>query len=154
VAQPGPTGLRPAPARSATGPGGATIGPVAPARTFPIRFGVLRPLLWVLGAGPRASGVTIDGDRLRARMGWMFRAVVPLASVAGAKPHKGLVGGIGVHGWRGVWLVNGGVKGVVDVAIDPPGRARVLGVPVRLKELQVSLEDPEAFLAALKGSRR
>lgn len=127
---------------------------MASTRTYPISFGVFRPLLWILGAGPRVSVVAISEDRLRAQMGWMFRADVPLASVTGVKAHQGMVGGIGVHGWRGLWLVNGGMKGVVDVTINPPAKARVLGVPVKLRELQVSLESPEEFLAALSGSRR
>jgi glutamine phosphoribosylpyrophosphate amidotransferase len=121
---------------------------------FPIRYGFFRPLLWVTGAGPRASGVTIEDGRLRVRMGWMFRADVPLASVAGAAPHSGMVGGIGVHGARGTWLVNGGIRGVVRIFIDPPDRARVLGVRVKLKELQVSVESPEALLDALSGLPR
>jgi hypothetical protein len=121
---------------------------------FPIRYGVFRPLLWVTGAGPRASGVTIEGDRLRVRMGWMFRADIPLASITGAARHTGMVGGIGVHGARGVWLVNGGIRGVVRIYIDPPANARVLGVPVRLRELQVSVESPEELLDALSESPR
>lgn len=121
---------------------------------FAIRYGVFRPLLSVLGGGPGFSGVTLDGDRLRVRMGWMFRADVAVTSIAGAERHRGLVGGIGVHGWRGTWLVNGSAKGVVSVRVDPPARARVLGVPVKLRTLQVSLEEPEAFLAALSRSRR
>ena len=127
---------------------------MAPTQEFPIRYGVFRPLLSLVGAGPRVSGVTVDGDRLRVRMGWSFRADIPLASITGAEPLKGLVGGIGVHGWRGTWLVNGSAKGVVSVHIDPPAPARVLGVPVKLKTLQVSVEEPEEFLAALSGSRR
>jgi hypothetical protein len=122
---------------------------MARSQRFPIRYGVFRPLLWVFGAGSRRSAVTIDDDRLHARMGWMFRADVPLSSVTGASPHRGMVGGIGVHGARGVWLVNGGIKGIVRIFIDPPGRARVLGVPVRLRELQVGVESPEERLAAL-----
>jgi hypothetical protein len=123
-------------------------------RRFPIRYGFFLPLLWVTGAGPRASGVTIEEDRLRVRMGWMFRADVPLASVAGAAPHSGMVGGIGVHGARGVWLVNGGIKGIVRIFIDPPAQARVLGVRVRLKELQVGVESPDELLDALSESPR
>ena len=119
-----------------------------------MRYGVFRPLLWVLGAGPGASGVTIEDDRLRVRMGWMFRADVPLASVAGAAPHSGMGGGIGVHGARGVWLVNGGIKGIVRIFVDPPAQARVLGVPVKLKELQVSVESPEELLDALSETPR
>ena len=123
-------------------------------RRFPIRYGVFRPLLWLTGGGSRVSGVTIEGDRLRVRMGWMFRADFPLASVTGAAPHRGMVGGIGVHGARGVWLVNGGIRGVVRIFIDPAERARVLGVPVRLRELQVSVESPEGLLDALSGLPR
>ena len=127
---------------------------MASTQEFAIRYGVFRPLLSVLGAGPRFSGVSLDGDRLRVRMGWMFRADIPVASITGAEPHRGLVGGIGVHGWRGTWLVNGSAKGVVSVHIDPPAPARVLGVPVKLRTLQVSVEEPEEFVAALSGSRR
>jgi len=127
---------------------------MASSREFSIRYGVFRPLLSALGAGPGVSGITLDADRLRARMGWTFRADIPLASITGAEPLKGLVGGIGVHGWRGTWLVNGSAKGVVSVHIDPPAPARVLGVPVKLRTLQVSVEEPEEFLAALSESRR
>jgi hypothetical protein len=124
---------------------------MAPAQTFAFRYGLFRPLFTVLGAGPRFSSVRIDGDRLRVRMGWSFRADIPLASVRSVEPFKGLVGGIGVHGWRGTWLVNGAARGIVSIHIDPPVRARVLGVPVRLKILQVSLEEPEELIAALRG---
>ena len=127
---------------------------MAPPQEFPVRYGVFRPLLSVLGGGPGFSGVTVDGDRMRVRMGWMFRAEIPMTSITGAERHRGLVGGIGVHGWRGTWLVNGSAKGVVSVHIDPPAPARVLGVPVKLRTLQVSVEEPEELLAALSGSRR
>ncbi len=122
---------------------------MASVRTFPIRYGVLRPLLSVVGAGPAFSRVDIDGDHLRVRMGWTFRADVPLSSITGAKPFTGLAGGVGVHGWRGTWLVNGGIRGIVEIAIDPPTRARVLGLPVRLRVLQVSVESPDELIAAL-----
>ena len=127
---------------------------MASPQEFPVRYGVFRPLLSVLGGGPGFSGVTVDGDRMRVRMGWMFRAEIPMTSITGAERHRGLVGGIGVHGWRGTWLVNGSAKGVVSVHIDPPAPARVLGVPVKLRTLQVSVEEPDELLAALSGSRR
>lgn len=127
---------------------------MASTREFPISYGVIRPLLSVMGGGPAFSGVSLDEDRLKVRMGWMFRADIPVASITGSERHQGLVGGIGVHGWRGTWLVNGSAKGVVSVHIDPPAPARVMGVPVKLKTLQVSVEEPEEFLAALSGSRR
>ena len=122
---------------------------MAAVRTFPLRYGVLRPFLSVVGAGPAFSRVEIDDDRLRVRMGWTFNADIPLSSIAGAKRFTGLAGGIGVHGWRGTWLVNGAIRGIVEIAIDPPARGRVLGVPVRVKVLQVSVESPEELIAAL-----
>lgn len=123
---------------------------MGPSQTFPIRFGMFRPLLWLMGAGPGSSAVEVDADRLRTRMGPHFRADVPLTSIRAVRPFTGLVGGIGVHGWRGRWLVNGAARGVVEIDIDPPARARVLGVPVRLRTLQVSVESPEELIAVLR----
>jgi hypothetical protein len=56
---------------------------------------------------------------------------------------------IGIHGWRGRWLVNGAAGPLVALTIDPPARARVLGVPVRLRELIVSVDEPDAVKAEL-----
>lgn len=119
-----------------------------PAR-FAIRYGALGPLLAALGLGPRHSGLDLDGNTLRVRMGWGFSATVPRAQIRSAQHSEGLVGGIGVHGWRGRWLVNGATSGLVTLAIDPPARAWVMGVPVKLTSLRVSVEQPDALLAAL-----
>ncbi|HEX4984197.1 MAG TPA: hypothetical protein VFV63_21010, partial [Ilumatobacteraceae bacterium] len=70
-------------------------------------------------------------------------------AIRSVKPWTGRVWGWGVHGWRGRWLVNGSSHGIVVVGIDPPAKARVLGVPVRLRELAISLEDPAGFAAAI-----
>lgn len=107
-----------------------------------------------MGAGPRFSRVTVDEESLRVRMGWMFSAEVPRSSITGVKRHTGFVGGIGVHGGRGWWLVNGGIKGIVEITIDPPVKARVLGVRVRLNRLQVGVEAPDELMAVLSGWRR
>jgi hypothetical protein len=123
---------------------------VASSQTFPIRYGLFRPLLSLLGAGPSFSAVEVDGDRLRTRMGLLFRADVPLGSVTAVRPYTGLVGGIGVHGWRGRWLVNGAASGLVAIDIDPPARAHVVGVPVRLRTLVIGVESPENLIASLR----
>jgi len=118
--------------------------------TFPILYGSLRPLLVVLGMGPGLSGVELSHEEMHVRMGWAFRARVPRTSVSGGRQVAGRVGGIGVHGWRGRWLVNGSMKNIVGIDIDPPVRAVATGIPVHLHYLALSLEDPDAFLAALK----
>jgi hypothetical protein len=120
---------------------------------FGFRYGVWRPLLSLLGLGPAFSAVELDERELRVRMGWGFRTAIPLASVRSVNRSPNRWSGIGVHGWAGRWLVNGSVKGIVRMEIDPPGRARVLGVSVRLRTLEVSLEDPEGFIAALQPWR-
>jgi hypothetical protein len=118
-------------------------------RTFSILYGSWKPLLVAGGLGPRFSGVEIGDGELRVRMGWAFRSRIPLPSVTGARTMTGMVGGVGVHGWRGRWLVNGSMKGIVGIDIEPEARAVAIGIPVRLHYLSLSLEDPDGFLAAL-----
>jgi hypothetical protein len=52
------------------------------------------------------------------------------------------------HGWRGRWLVNGSSKDIVELTIDPPVRAYVMGAPIDLRTLYVSVTDPQALIAA------
>ena len=125
---------------------------LAEPRVFPFRYGALRFLLNAMGMGPRFSRVALDSEVLRVRMGWAFVATVPLENITGAEGRSGPVGGIGVHGIGGRWLVNGAGTGLVVITIDPPVRARV-GVTVKLSQLTLSLEDPDAFVAALGASR-
>ena len=49
----------------------------------------------------------------------------------------------------GRWLVNGSSKGIAVMHIEPTAKGRVLGVPVKLRELALSLENPEGFNNAL-----
>ncbi|MDT5095310.1 MAG: hypothetical protein QOH60_4673 [Mycobacterium sp.] len=85
-------------------------------------------------------------------MGWGFRATIPLNSISEAKPNNDRVYSRGVHGWRGRWLVNASSKGMVELTIDPSARAHVIGVPVTLRTLWVSVTDPEALIAAVGPS--
>jgi hypothetical protein len=117
--------------------------------TFPIRFGFWTPLLVVVGMGPARSWLKIDRTTVRVRMGWAFQTKIDRASIVRAVADSNKYGGIGVHGWRGTWLVNGSVSGIVTITIDPPAPARVLGFPIRLRTLYVSLEDPTGFLSRL-----
>jgi hypothetical protein len=102
-----------------------------------------------MGLGPRFSDVTADDQRLVVRMGWGFRARLPRSAIASAERTRGLVGGIGVHGWHGRWLVNGAATGLVMIRFDPSQRARVMGFPVRLRALYLSLEEPDRFVSQI-----
>ncbi|MGD0742811.1 MAG: hypothetical protein ABSA31_05930 [Acidimicrobiales bacterium] len=116
---------------------------------FNIRYGAFRLLLSVMGLGPRFSGVEVAGERLVVRMGWGFSADLPRSTIHSAEQTRGLVGGIGVHGWRGRWLVNGAASGLVTIGFDPAQRARVVGFPVKLSALCLSLEEPERFVITI-----
>ena len=115
-----------------------------------ISYGAITPLLNVTGLPQRRAWVEVDGDEVRVRMSWGFSADIPRSAVRSVRPWSGRRPlSIGVHGWRGRWLVNGSRDGLVVVEIDPPQRARVAGVPVSLRELIVSVEHPDALVAAL-----
>jgi hypothetical protein len=107
-----------------------------------------RPLATPLGLGPGRSDVTVANGTLHVSMGWGFSADIPLAAITDAKPARGPFLGWGVHGFRGRWLVNGSLQGVVELTIDPPVRAKIVGVSTTLRTLLVSVTDPDALIAA------
>ena len=119
---------------------------------FPIRFTsgngiVFRALL----IPPGSAYVDLAGDTIHVRLGWAFTGRIPRRLVATARrgkpPRIRLTAG--AHGWGGKWLVNGAPDGIVTLELSEPTRAFVTGFPIRLKELSVSLEDPDGFLASL-----
>ena len=119
------------------------------ARHLPLRFGALRPLFVVLGMTPGRSYLELGDDELVVCMGWAFQARVPRAAVSSAR-RVGDTLSIGVHGWRGRWIVNGAGGPMVAIAIRPPARARAVGFPAKLSELRVSVDDPDSLVAALQ----
>jgi hypothetical protein len=44
--------------------------------------------------------------------------------------------------------VNGSSKDIVELTIAPPVRAYVMGAPIKLQTLYVSVTDPQALIAA------
>ena len=117
--------------------------------TFPIRFAGFNKALVVLGMGQRGSRVEVDADTVYIRMGWTFRARFDRANIASAALDIARVGGWGVHGWRGVWLLNGSSKGIVRIDLRERVRGYVIGMPVKVRAVRVSVEDPDALVAAL-----
>jgi len=117
---------------------------------FDFHYGsIMGPFMSVLGMGPRFSHIDVDDSEVRVQLGWGFRATVPRSSITGVTlPTKGVISR-GAHGWGGRWLVNGAGSRLVQISIDPVGRGRVIGFPVRLRELTVSAEHPTELAAAL-----
>ena len=117
---------------------------------FAIRFDRFSRLLMApLGMGARRSRLTIEGGTVHVRMGWGFRATFPREAITAAEPARPVLITRGAHGWRGKWLVNGARDGLVHLTLDPVQRAYVMGVPVRLAHLIVSIDDPDGLLRVL-----
>jgi hypothetical protein len=109
-------------------------------------------LLGALGLGRRWSRVELSDAELWVRMGWGFRARIPRRSIASVERIDRLrLLGWGVHGWGGRWLVNGSMKELIAIQIDPRQPGRVLGVPVRLRTIYVSLVDPDRLIASFQA---
>ena len=85
-------------------------------------------------------------------MGWAFRSTFERKCVATVSKYRGAIALTrGVHGWAGKWLVNGSGDGVVQMDLEPEQRAYVVGAPVVLRQLLVSMANPGAFLDALRA---
>lgn len=104
------------------------------------------------GIGPANSHVQVDDEYIRIRMGWTFQACIPRDAIRSVEqpvkiPHQF---GLGAR-WRGgTWAVNGSYEGGVRLSIQPAAKARVMMfVPVKVGDLYLSLDEPEAFVAAL-----
>ena len=121
---------------------------------FPIRFGKLsRVIFRGLLIRPHRCFVEVEDELVSVRMDWCFRARFARESIERSELGvQGVILGLGVHGWAGRWLVNGSLDGLVTLQLSPAQRARVLGVPVKLRELQLSLEDPDTLLARLRAA--
>src|SRR5689334_4334592 len=103
-------------------------------RHFALRYNrAMRAFTRVLGLGPRRSGVELSEEELRVQMGWGFVARIPRRSIRQARRlgrRRDIWYALGIHTLLGGrWIVNGSLHSVVTLAIDPPVRARALGLP-------------------------
>jgi hypothetical protein len=85
-------------------------------------------------------------------MGWAFDSTFPRTSIRSATPRGDARWSIGVHGWKGRWIVNGAAGPLVELRIEPPARARMLGIGIGLHTLAVSIDDPEGAIGLLSSA--
>lgn len=118
---------------------------------FPIRFDAwYRVLSSALRMPPSDSYLDVSDADVSVRMGWAFRTQFPRSAITAATRYVRAPLSRGVHGFAGRWLVNGAGDRILALELQPPQRARVLGIPVRLRQLLVSVDDPEALAAKLR----
>jgi hypothetical protein len=120
---------------------------------FPIRYtagkgAVLRSVLVL----QRHSYVEVDGDTVRVRMSWAFSTTFSRRDIASVERRAPVPLTAGAHGWRGRWLVNGASGPLVGITFRSPVRAYVMGVPIKLRDLRVSVADADRLVTELGGA--
>jgi hypothetical protein len=121
---------------------------------FPILFdkwyGILSSALFL---SPSLSYVEIDNKQVRVRMSWAFHSDFPRTVIASVSlmETNGIILSRGVHGFAGRWLVNGSGQGIVTIELMPKQSGHVIGFPIRLRQLLVSVEEPMELIEALKN---
>jgi hypothetical protein len=117
---------------------------------FPLSYSPFNAVMFrPIGLGSARSGVWVTDDNVRVAMGHIFRVQFARTAVRSIGPDAATVDGWGVHGWRGVWLVNGSSTGIVRLGLEPGVRARVLGVSVELTTLRVGVTSPDELISIL-----
>jgi hypothetical protein len=121
------------------------------ASRFPIRFEAwYRVLSSALFLRPSDSFVDVGDDAVSVRTGWAFSARFARSTVAGTSRLDRAPLSRRVHGFGDRWLVNGSGDRILVVDFEPTQRARVLGFPVHLRQLRVSVDDPAALAERLR----
>jgi len=116
---------------------------------FQIRIDrVWQPLLLVGAATPSTSYVELRDGEMEVRFGVFYRQTIPLDEIESASEiHWPWFMGVG---WRtnftGQYGLIGSYQGVVELRLRESHR--VLGL-LRYRRLAISLEEPQAFLAAI-----
>jgi hypothetical protein len=121
---------------------------------FPIRFESWYALLsTAVFLRPSDAYVDVSDHDVYVRMGWAFSARFPRSCVTGTERLATTPLSRGVHGLLGKWLVNGSGDNILGIDLEPTQRARVVGFPVRLRQLLVSVDDPDALAKRLHDHR-
>lgn len=112
---------------------------------------VWRPFLWPIGVTADTAYTEVSNEDFHVRFGRFFDYHFPVEEVEKvAISHWPLWAGVGARtNFRGAVGLIGTYVNVVEVTFREPQRIRLV-VPVRCKQLFFSVEDPHAFVAALR----
>lgn len=87
-----------------------------------------------------APKVVRDGDSAVVRLSFLATARFPVDDVAAVEEiaSTSASAGIGVHGWRRHWTINTRRHPAVRITFRRPARLRILGLPVRVRVLDLA----------------
>ncbi len=112
-------------------------------------------LLTLFGATKKNSFLDVEDGTLEARFGPLFDQTYRFDELASVSLHRRSVPWyLTSIGWR-TNLVNAiglisSPRNIVKIALKQPRLTWLVGLPVRMSDLYVSLEDPERFLDAMR----
>jgi len=111
----------------------------------------IRPFLVPFGGSAERSFVELVGDKLHIRFGWLFDELIPLEDVAAIERARWpILGGLG---WRtnfaGAVALVGSYRNVVRIRLHARRKTRMI-VPLSVKDLYVSVEDPDALIEQVR----
>jgi hypothetical protein len=112
------------------------------------------PLLLPFGVFGGRRVVTVDTDSVQVSLGfWTHR--FPRDQVTSARRVRGnILYGVGWHtDFYRMLVVNGSLSGLVEIRFRTPQPFRLLGIPARCQGVRVSVEEPDALVAALDRAR-
>jgi hypothetical protein len=111
-----------------------------------------RVVLALVGVPASQAYIERDGDTVRVRLGWSFVTTFPVGAIESVAPATRRTVSLGAHGFGGRVLVNGAWWPLAVITLREPVRARLAGIPISVRELTVSVEDPDALRADLVGA--
>ena len=121
---------------------------------FPILFdkwyGILSGALFMT---PSKCYIEVDREQVYVQMSWAFRSRFPRSAVAAVTETAKHPISRGVHGFAGRWLVNGSGRGILAIDLKPTQRGYLMGFPVRMRQLMVSVSDTAALAAILRNEK-
>lgn len=118
---------------------------------YPMRLSTLgKPLLALFGGVQSASYVDLIAGSIRFKFG-MFDESFSLGDITGAEAtNVPIIAGLGWKlGFGGSVGLLGSQKGVVKVSLREPKKVSMLLIPFKAREIYVSLQDPDGFIADL-----
>jgi hypothetical protein len=92
----------------------------------------------------------VDRERVKVWMGWAFSVTIARDRIQRVIRSRDVWWAIGLHftfGHR--WIVNGAPGNIVTMVLDPPCRGRVWAIPIKIRQLSVSVLQPDALVQAL-----
>jgi hypothetical protein len=128
------------------------------ARRFTFQYDLVGSMLGAFGLGSRFSWIDVSPHLVHVHMGWVFDLRVDPMAISSVDPEVtfagfgAIIGGWGVHtNFAGTWFVNGSSSNLIAIRFMEPVGAHMMGIiPVRVRTLVVSPQDPDGLVAALR----